>query len=135
MSRNPQRRDRARQLRRELTPAESILWKHLRNRAFTRFKFRRQHPIGPFFVDLGCHECKVIIEVDGETHLGQEANDARRTNYLQEQGWLVLRFWNTEVYHELDAVLEAIYQACEGRRPLPLTPNPSPPSTGERGER
>jgi very-short-patch-repair endonuclease len=138
MSRNPARRDRARELRREMTPAEAILWKHLRGRRFADFKFRRQHPVGPYFADKACRECKVIVELDGETHLVSEHQDKWRTEYLQQQGWMVMRFWNTEVYDELESVLEAIYHACVKRSPRassPLTPDPSPPSTVERGEK
>ena len=127
MSRHPERRERARSLRKEMPPAESILWKHLRGRRFAGFKVRRQHPIGPFFADLACHECKIIIEVDGESHLGRECRDERRSNYLREEGWLALRFWNTEVYDELESVLEAIHQTCEQRKkrsPSPPTPLP-----------
>jgi very-short-patch-repair endonuclease len=102
-----------------MTPAESILWKNLRNRRFADFKFRRQHPIGPFFADMACHQCRLIIEIDGETHLGFEVKDEKRTEFLTRKGWLVLRFWNNQVYDELEAVLEAIYQACQNRRPQP----------------
>ncbi len=116
MSRNPARRERARSLRKEMPPAEGMLWKHLRDRRFAGFKFRRQHPIGPFFADLACHQRKIVIEVDGESHLGQECRDERRSDYLRDNGWLVLRFWNTEVYDELESVLEVIYQACERRK-------------------
>jgi len=115
-----------------MTPAEAILWRHLRGRRLASFKFRRQHPIGPFFVDLACPECKLILEVDGETHLGREQEDAGRTSYLQAHGWLVLRLWNTEVYDELDSVLEAIYMKCEARKPHP-TSQPLGPVSG-RGE-
>jgi adenine-specific DNA-methyltransferase len=133
MSRNPEIRDRARELRRAMTPAESTLWKHVRGRRFAGFKFRRQCPLGPYFADLACHECRLIIEVDGETHLGNEWADERRTRWLNEHGWLVLRFWNTEVFDETEAVLEAIYQACEARRPSPPHPQPLSPEAGERG--
>ena len=148
MSRNPERRERARQLRREMTPAERVLWKHLRGSRFDGFKFRRQHPIGPFFADMAFHECRLLIELDGETHLGKEKNDDKRTLYLNQHQWLVLRFWNTQVYDDTEAVLESIYRACQDRKPPhprplspeagsrggedPLTPDPSPPSTGER---
>jgi adenine-specific DNA-methyltransferase len=118
-----------------MTPAEIVLWKHLRGRRFDGLNFRRQHPIGPFFADLACHEYRLIIELDGETHLGEEAKDEKRTRYLNEQGWLVLRFWNTQVYDETEAVLESIYRSCQDRKLSPLTPDPSPPSTGARGER
>src|SRR6516162_9520977 len=114
-----------------MTPAESLLWKHLRGRRFAGFKFRRQHPIGPFFADLACHECKIIIEVDGESHLGPESRDDRRSAYLREDGWLVLRFWNTEVYDDLDSVLEAIYQACARRKEKLPHPQPLSPEDGD----
>src|SRR4051794_1020003 len=102
MSRNPGRRERARQLRRDLTPAEQRLWRHLRGRRLAEFKFRRQHPVGPFFVDMACVECQLLVELDGESHLGAEARDAARDAYLEERGWLILRFWNTQVYDEID---------------------------------
>src|SRR5436190_8315249 len=117
MSRNPTRRDRARELRRQPVPTEQLLWRHLRGRRFADFKFRRQHPVGPYFADLACHECRLIVELDGETHIGQEARDGTRTEYLHAQGWLVLRFWNTQVYDDLEAVLEAIFDTCQERRP------------------
>src|SRR5436190_24320541 len=125
MSRNPTRRDRARELRRQPVPTEQLLWRHLRGRRFADFKFRRQHPVGPLFADMACHECRLIVELDGETHLGQGSHDEQRTEFLRSQGWLVLRFWNTQVYEELEAVLETIYRACEGRwppHPQPLAP-------------
>src|SRR5262245_57786686 len=122
MSRHVDRRERARELRRKMTPAEAILWRHLRGRRFAGFKFRRQHPIAFFYADFACHECKRILEVDGETHLGREQNDAARTDYLNDNGWLVLRFWNTEVYDDLEAVLDATYKTCESRGPLPPHP-------------
>jgi len=95
-----------------MTPAEAILWKHLRARRFVDFKFRRQHPIGPFFADIACHECKLIVELEGESHLGSERKDAARSQWLAEHGWQVVRFWNTQVYDELEVVLEAIHQTC-----------------------
>jgi very-short-patch-repair endonuclease len=103
------------QLRRDLTPAEAILWKRLRSRQFADFKFRRQHPIGPFYADFVCNQCLLVIELDGETHLTTADADAERSRYLHANGWLVLRFWNTQVFDELEAVLEAIYRACRER--------------------
>ncbi|MCI0460273.1 MAG: DUF559 domain-containing protein [Gemmataceae bacterium] len=143
MSRNPERRDRARQLRRAMTPAEAIMWKHLRGRRFAGFKFRQQHPVGPFFADIVCHHCRLIVELDGETHLGQQEHDEKRSQYLRERGWLVLRFWNTQVYDETEAVFEAIYRACQDRKtrdagsqsedtPSPPTPLPRPRGRGEK---
>jgi adenine-specific DNA-methyltransferase len=136
MSRDSSKRDRGRLLRRSMTPAEAILWKHLRGRRFAGLKFRRQHPIGPFFADLACSKCRLIVEVDGETHLGAEIKDRARTEYLSERGWRVLRFWNTQVYDELDAVTEAIYRAREERNaqstPSPPTPLPRVQGRGEK---
>ena len=112
MASHPIRITRARELRQNKTPAERILWKHVRDRRFAGFKFRRQHPIGPFIADLACNQCKLAVELDGESHLGAERRDIARTRYLVEQDWRVLRFWDTQVYDELDSVLDAIYRAC-----------------------
>jgi very-short-patch-repair endonuclease len=105
----------ARALRRKDVPAEALLWKVLRNRGLEAFKFRRQHPIGPYVVDFACVSCKIIIELDGESHLTREYPDAKRTQFLEEQGWAVLRFWNPEIYEELERIKEAIYEACVSR--------------------
>ena len=70
--------DRARQLRRDLTPAEKILWPVLRNRAFGGLKFRRQQEIGPYIVDFFCAAVRVVVELDGESHVGTEVKDERR---------------------------------------------------------
>jgi very-short-patch-repair endonuclease len=101
---------RARSLRRDATGAERILWKRLQNRALGGFKFVRQAPIGPFIADFLCRECKLIVEIDGETHSTNEeiARDARRTVYLQGQGYRVIRFVNAEVYENDEAIAKAI---------------------------
>ena len=112
LSRNPERVQRSRSLRQDDVPAEKLLWKALRNHALGGFKFRRQHPIGPYFVDLACVECALVIEVDGESHLDRRREDDERTRSIQSAAWLVLRFWNTDVYDDLEAVKEAIYQEC-----------------------
>jgi adenine-specific DNA-methyltransferase len=85
---------------------------------FAEFKFRRQHPIGPFYADFACPGSKLIVEIDGETHLGTEGDDAERTRYLETQGWIVIRFWNTQAFDEVETVLEAIYTACEKRKDI-----------------
>jgi len=86
MRRDPHQRDRARELRREMTPAEAALWKLLRGRLLAGLKFRRQHPVGPFYADFACVERRVVVEVDGETHLGREADDEARSAYLRTEG-------------------------------------------------
>jgi very-short-patch-repair endonuclease len=102
----------ARPLRRGLTPAEKILWPMLRGRRFAGWKFRRQEPLDRYVADFFCARCRLIVELDGETHLGDEAADQKRQKYLESQGFRLLRFWNTQVFEEREAVLEAIYQAC-----------------------
>ena len=102
----------ARTLRKGNVPAEKVLWKTIRNRAVGGFKFRRQHPIGPYVVDFAGVERKLVIEIDGETHLTSRRQDETRTRFLESEGWRVQRFWNTEIYEALDAVTEASYQRC-----------------------
>ncbi len=109
----------ARSLRQQPVPAEALMWKVLRNRALADFKFRRQHPIGPYVADFASVACRIVIELDGESHLDKQYVDAQRTKFLESAGWLVLRYWNTEVYGELEAVKEAIYRACVERSSKP----------------
>lgn len=99
----------ARTLRKSMTDAELILWSRLRRRQLLRARFRRQHAIGPFIADFACVALKLVIEVDGETH-GPEAAayDARRTRFLEAQGWRVLRVFNRDVYENLEGVIELI---------------------------
>ena len=99
---------RARELRHPTTPAEQKLWKHLRDRRLGGAKFRRQHPVGRFIVDFYCADCRLVIEIDGDSHAGQADYDAARTAWLREQGYTVIRFTNREVDQQIDALLEAI---------------------------
>ena len=101
-------RSRARELRKTQTPAERLLWEHLRGRRHGDLKFRRQHPIGRFIVDFFCPEAKLILEVDGPTHDEQVEDDAWRTGQLQAQGYSVLRFKNEDVTGNLESVLHRI---------------------------
>ena len=105
---------RARELRKEMTPAERILWGQLRNRQLEGLKFRRQHPLGRFIVDFCCAEHRLIVEVDGAVHRGQQDRDEARTKVLREYGYEVLRFSNEAVLGDVDAVLEAIVGAVRG---------------------
>jgi len=109
---NP-RVEKARDLRRGITPAERRLWSALRGRSLNGCKFRRQHPIGCFIVDFVCLERRLIIEVDGGQH-AENPDDERRTAWLEAQGWRVLRFWNDEVRENLDAVAERIMRCLDG---------------------
>jgi very-short-patch-repair endonuclease len=113
---------RARQLRRDATPAERKLWLSIRAGALDGRKFRRQQRVGPFFADFVCQSARLVIEVDGETHAGADAADydARRTAFLEREGYTVIRFSNGDVMRNLDGVLSAIRSAC-----LLTTPSPS----------
>ncbi len=123
----------ARKLRQEMTDAEQLLWRLLRNRGVHNAKFRRQHPIGRYVLDFYCHEAKLAIELDGGQHAEpqREAYDRERTAWLARQGIEVLRFWDNEVLQQTEAVLESIWEALERRLPAPqeesaLTHPPTP---------
>lgn len=96
--------------------AEVLLWEQLRRKQLGGFTFRRQHPIRPFIVDFACMAEKLVIEIDGESHTCEDAEirDAKRTEYLEAQGWSLLRFWNEDIYSNLGGVLEHIEQHLRG---------------------
>ena len=103
----------AKTLRRELTPAERVLWKALRGHQLGGFGFRRQHPVGRFVLDFYAPLYHLVIELDGAGHAEQAERDAERTAYLQAHGYQVLRFHNKEVFQDLPGVLERIQQAAQ----------------------
>jgi very-short-patch-repair endonuclease len=106
----------AREMRQPQTTAEENLWRVLRNRQ-TGFKFRRQHPIGRFIVDFYCAEAKLLIEVDGDSHLepNQIEYDRARTDYLEDLGYRVIRFTNDNVRYNIEIVTSEILAAIEHR--------------------
>ncbi len=111
---SPKMQARAKELRRELTPAEKKLWARLRNGQLNGFQFRRQHAVGTYIVDFFCAKAKLVIEVDGDTHAEQIEYDAQRTTWLNEQKhYRVLRFTNDEVHRQIEAVIRAIEAALE----------------------
>ena len=101
---------RARSLRASQTSAEAKLWQALRNRRLARWKFRRQHTIDRYVVDFVTLDGKLIVEVDGVTHStpSELAKDKARTDVLEACGFLVVRVSNTDVYDNLEGVLEMI---------------------------
>ena len=105
---------RARHLRKQSTDAEKILWRHIRSRQLAGYKFRRQAPIGKYIVDFLCYEQKLVIEIDGGQHQLRSKSDSERTNWLEAQGFRVVRFWNNQVLAETEAVLEAILREMQG---------------------
>jgi very-short-patch-repair endonuclease len=101
---------RARKLRRDMTNAEVILWSRLKGRQLYGWQFRKQHPIRGYIADFACAQAHLVIEIDGETHStdSERRYDAIRTRAIESEGWTVVRFWNREVYNELDGVLNSI---------------------------
>ena len=109
----------SRALRRQQTPPEKNLWRELRSRQLSGVKFRRQHSVGRFIVDFYCAQCKLIVELDGESHVERTEYDTSRTQWLTSRGYRVIRFTNREITKNLTGVLEAILEACdEGRDSL-----------------
>ena len=102
---------RARRLRKDSTKAERVLWDHLRSRQLAGHKFRRQAPLGSYVVDFACFEQRLVIEVDGGHHGEQVGYDRLRAEWLESQGFRVLRFWNNEVLGQLDEVAQVILEA------------------------
>ena len=110
---DPYQLPRARELRRDATLAEARLWEQLRSKRLLGLKFVRQHPIGPYFADFACRSYKLIIEVDGATHstTAELQHDQRRTAFLNQQCYRVLRISNDEVLNGMDEVLTVIREA------------------------
>ena len=98
----------SRELRQEMTPAETILWQNLRGHRLNGFHFRRQHIISGYIVDFFCHKAGLVIEADGGIHIQQKEYDALRDNVFNKLGLQVLHFRNDEVISDLPAVLKKI---------------------------
>ena len=98
---------RSRELRREMTPAEKLLWKELRANKLG-VHFRRQQVIAGFIVDFYCHKADLVVEVDGDIHDLQPEEDARREKVLREMGLTIVRFRNEEVLKDLPTVVARI---------------------------
>ena len=112
-----------------MTAAEALLWSHLSRRQLAGAKFSRQMPVGPFICDFMCREHRLIIELDGGQHDWREAEDARRTAYIERQGFRLVRFWNNEVFESLESVLNRMAQALRQAHSRPL-----PQAGGEQAE-
>jgi very-short-patch-repair endonuclease len=104
----------SRRLRAAQTDAEGVLWRHLRSRQLSGYKFVRQDPVGPFICDFVCREQRLIVEADGGQH-AESAADMQRDRWLQAHGYRVLRFWNNDILGNLDGVLMTIAAALAER--------------------
>ncbi len=108
----------ARKLRRASTDAEYRLWYFLRSRRLDGAKFVRQFPIGPYIADFACRDARLAIELDGGQH--NEAIDAPRTQIIEAFGYRIIRFWNNEVFENLEGVIETIQRELAIARNSPL---------------
>jgi very-short-patch-repair endonuclease len=106
----------AKRMRQSATDAETKLWRNLRAGRLAGYKFRRQQPIGRYIVDFVCFEQRLVIEVDGGQHLEAQLSDALRTEWLESEGFRVLRFWNDDVLLRADLVLTEILRMLSIRR-------------------
>jgi very-short-patch-repair endonuclease len=111
--------DHAKAMRSQPTGPEARLWYHLRAKRLNGMKFSNQVLIGPYTVDFAARSLKLVIELDGDSHAAQERYDARRTAWLQQQGYRVIRFTNSDVMTNEAAVLQAIVDALGCTAPLP----------------
>lgn len=111
--------DRARRLRREMTPQEETLWRNLRDRRLQGMKFRKQMWLAGYIADFACPEARLVVEADGSQHAEDRAYDAARDRAFARLSWKTLRFWNNEIANNLEGVLAVIAEAL---------PSPSHPA-------
>lgn len=100
----------AKHLRKNETDAERLIWSKLRAGQVNNLKFRRQQPIGPYIVDFACLDKKLIVEIDGGQH-NEDTVDKERDSWLTRDGYLILRFWNNDVFQNTNGVMETIREA------------------------
>lgn len=127
--RERQKTEFAKRLRTGMTEAEKKLWYYLRANRFLGRKFVRQKPIGPYVADFCCYGGKLVVELDGGQHTQQSKHDARRTMFLESEGYRVIRFSDTDALKNTPAVLEQIRRELKDCRPSP-SPQPSPVNGG-----
>ena len=123
----------ARHLRKTMTPQEVKLWNHLRSWRTQGFHFRRQAPRAGYIVDFVCLKYRLVVEIDGGQHnlKSHQDSDRQRESKLTDGGFLVLRFWNSDVDQNLSGVLETIHAALRERSPHPTAFGGHPPPAGE----
>ena len=109
-------------LRKNMTPAEKLLWYYLRNRQLAGLKFRRQEAFGKYILDFVCYEQKLVIELDGSGHLNdkQKEHDIIRNKFIEQNGYKIIRIFNNEVQNNIEGVLEYILKNIKTPHPNPL---------------
>ena len=113
---------RARQLRKDETWAEKLVWRWLRGRRFSGYKFRRQHAIGIYYLDFFCEEAALNVELDGSQHgfPDQRKHDLEREKFLKSRGIKTLRFWNSHLRRNAQDIRDTIFDELQKRAPHPL---------------
>ena len=126
--------NRARALRKKATWAEKLVWSWLRDRRFSTYKFRRQHPVAKYFLDFFCEEARLSIELDGGSHghPDQKAYDAERARILTSLGIKELRFWNSRLRRDKQAIRDTIFRELQARAPH-LLPDYTKPMMSPEG--
>lgn len=104
-------KSKARELRKNQTSPEKILWSRIKKKQLSELHFRRQHPYNIYILDFYCFEANLAIEIDGKIHLNKRAYDKERTRFLESSGLTVLRFKNEDVETRIEWVLERISEA------------------------
>ena len=120
---SPHRRATAKRLRRNMTRAETLLWRYLKAHHIDGLGFRRQAPIGPYIADFCCYAARLVIEVDGVSHdwAERQQRDATRDRWFVKQGYRVLRFTNDDVLRHLEGVVTMIREAAVFATPPSLS--------------
>ena len=119
---NPELKELASKLRKNMTLSEVLLWNELKNKKILGYDFDRQRPINNYIVDFYCKELKLAIEIDGDTHIFKYEDDDERQKVIEKLGVSFLRFEDVEVKNSMNNVLRVIVDWIERNKP---TPNPS----------
>ena len=123
---------RARQLRKVETWAEKLMWRWLRDRRFSGYKFRRQHPCGIYVLDFFCEAAELNVELDGRQHgfPDQRKHDWEHEKFLQSLGIKTLRFWNSHLRRNAQSIRDTIFNELQCRAPHPLPEYTRPMKSG-----
>ena len=126
--------ERARQLRKKETWAEKLMWRWLRDRRFSGYKFRRQHLVGRYYLDFFCEQARLVIELDGfgHGHPDQRCHDTERGSFLTSRGIKTLRFWNSSLRRNAQSIRDTIFRELQERAPHPLPDYTRPLKLPER---
>lgn len=120
----------AQTMRKQMTEPETRLWLELRAARFKGIKFRRQKVVGNYIADFASNDPKLVVELDGDTHAEQQDYHAKRTKFLQGQGYQVIRFQNSDAMGNMDGILTALSLIVDELRRSSPSPTPSPEGEG-----